>query len=245
MTSSSSPTAPERSAPEPSAPDTGLSRRDALVLGSAAIAASVFMPHVARAAAPFVMPPLPYAEDALAPTISARTVGLHYGKHTKGYYDKVNALSTGKPYADMTLSEIVVASKQAGDTAMFNQAAQAWNHDLYWASFKGGPAAPTGAFAKAVEADFKSLDALNRKMVETGDGVFGTGWVWLVRDGDRLAVLGLKDGANPLPDGKKVLLGIDVWEHAYYLDYENRRTAHVEAVLKDRVNWQVVGERFA
>ncbi|OYW41210.1 MAG: superoxide dismutase, partial [Azorhizobium sp. 12-66-6] len=98
---------------------------------------------------------------------------------------------------------------------------------------------------KAVEADFKSLDALNRKMVETGDGVFGTGWAWLVRDGDRLAVLGLKDGANPLPDGKKVLLGIDVWEHAYYLDYENRRTAHVEAVLKDRVNWQVVGERFA
>ncbi|MFG1462027.1 superoxide dismutase [Xanthobacter sp. DSM 24535] len=231
----------------PNATDTsndGLSRRDALVLGSAAIAASVFMPHVARAAAPFVMPPLPYAEDALAPTISARTVGLHYGKHTKGYYDKVNVLSAGKPYADMTLSEIVVASKKAGDTAMFNQSAQAWNHDLYWASFKGGPAAPAGAFAKAVEADFKTLDALNTKMTETGDGVFGTGWVWLVREGDGLAVLGMKDGANPLPDGKKVLLGIDVWEHAYYLDYENRRTAHVAAVLKDRVNWQVVSDRF-
>ncbi|GGF53392.1 superoxide dismutase [Azorhizobium oxalatiphilum] len=220
------------------------SRRAALALGTAVLAGAVFRPHVARAAGPFTQPPLPYKEDELVPTISARTVGLHYGKHHKGYYDKLNTLVQGKPYADMSLSEVVVAARKANDADVFNNAAQAWNHDLYWASFKGGPAAPTGAFAQAVEKEFQSVVGLQRKMVEAGDKVFGTGWVWLVRDGDKLAIIGMKDAANPLPDGKKVLLGIDVWEHAYYLDYENRRTAHVEAVLKDLVNWQVVSERF-
>jgi len=233
---------------QPSGPMGGLTRRSALVLGGASLAAvlapAIFAPHVARAAAPFVIPPLPYAEDALVPTISARTVGLHYGKHHKGYYDKVNALATGKPYADMTLTEIVVASKKGNDAEMFNQAAQAWNHDQYWAAFKGGPAKPTGAFAQAVDRQFESVDGLSRKMIEQGDKVFGTGWVWLVKDGNDLAIVGMKDGNNPLPDGKPALLGIDVWEHAYYLDYENRRTAHVTAVLKDLVNWEVVGSRF-
>ncbi|MEP9379813.1 superoxide dismutase [Aquabacter sp. CN5-332] len=222
-----------------------MTRRDALALAGAAVAsAALFTPHVARAAAPFTISPLPYSEDALVPTISARTVGLHYGKHSKGYYDTVNQLATGKPYADMTISEIVVASKKGGDTEMFNQAAQAWNHDLYWASFKGGSQKPDTAFAKAVETQFESLDGLNRKMVEVGGKVFGTGWVWLVKDGDGLAVVGMKDAMNPLADGKTTLLGVDVWEHAYYLDYENRRTAHLDAVLKNLVNWQVVSDRF-
>lgn len=226
-------------------PGSGLSRRDALLIAGGALAgAAVFSPHVARAAAPFAFPPLPYAEDALVPTISARTVGLHYGKHSKGYYDKVNQLAAGKPYADMTLAEIVVASKKGGDTAMFNQAAQAWNHDLYWASFKGGFQKPDAAFARAVDQQFGSLDVLARKMVETGDTVFGTGWVWLVKDGDKLDIIGMKDGMNPLADGKTTLVGVDVWEHAYYLDYENRRAAHVEDVLKKLVNWQVVSDRF-
>ncbi|WP_341989993.1 superoxide dismutase [Azorhizobium sp. AG788] len=228
----------------PASARTAFSRRTALALGAAAVAGAVLKPHVARAAVPFAFPPLPYAEDALVPTISARTVGLHYGKHHKGYYDKLNLLAGGTPYADMKLPEVIVAARKANDADIFNNAAQAWNHDLYWASFKAGPAAPTGAFAQAVEKDFQSLAMLQRKMVEQGDKVFGTGWVWLVRDGSSLAIVGLKDAANPLPDGKTVLLGIDVWEHAYYLDYENRRTAHVEAVLKDRVNWQVVSERW-
>nr|WP_165933737.1 superoxide dismutase [Aquabacter spiritensis] len=214
------------------------------MIAGVAAGATLFAPHAARAAAPFTIPPLPYAEDALAPTISPRTVGLHYGKHSKGYYDKVNQLAANKPYADMTLSEIVVSAKKGGDTAMFNQSAQAWNHDLYWASFKGGPAKPDAAFAKAVDRDFGGMEGLVRKMVETGDTVFGTGWVWLVKDGDGLAVVGMKDGMNPLADGKTTLVGVDVWEHAYYLDYENRRAAHVEAVLNKLVNWQVVSDRF-
>ncbi|MGU3492770.1 superoxide dismutase [Xanthobacteraceae bacterium A53D] len=221
------------------------SRRAALTLGAGALAGAMLArPHVARAAAPFVQPPLPYKEDELVPVISARTVGLHYGKHHKGYYDKLNALVKGKPYADMTLAEVVVASRKANDADVFNNAAQAWNHDVYWASFTGRGTAPKGSFAKQVEKDYDSLVGLQRKMVEAGDKVFGTGWVWLVRDGDKLDIVGMKDAANPLPDGKTPLLGIDVWEHAYYLDFENRRTAHVEAVLKDLVNWQVVGERW-
>lgn len=221
------------------------SRRAALMLAGGALAsATVFAPNIARAAAPFAFPPLPYPEDALVPTISARTVGLHYGKHSKGYYDKVNQLAAGKPYADMTLAEIVVAAKKGGDTAMFNQAAQAWNHDLYWASFKGGFQQPDAAFAKVVDQQFGSLEILSRKMVEAGDTVFGTGWVWLVKDGDKLDIIGMKDGMNPLADGKTTLVGVDVWEHAYYLDYENRRAAHVDAVLKKLVNWQVVSDRF-
>lgn len=222
-----------------------LSRREALVIaGAAAAGAALFTPHVARAAAPFEIPPLPYPEDALAPTISPRTVGLHYGVHSKGYYTKVNQLAAGKPYADMSLSEIVVAAKKGGDTAMFNQSAQAWNHDLYWASFKGGSQKPDATFAKAVDQQFGGLDGLVKKMVETGDTVFGTGWVWLVKDGDGLAVIGMKDGMNPLADGKTTLVGVDVWEHAYYLDYEYKRAAHVDAVLKNLVNWQVVSDRF-
>ncbi|MFS8039300.1 superoxide dismutase [Xanthobacter sp. AM11] len=220
-----------------------MSRRAALALAGAGLA-SLAMPRVARAAAPFQQPPLPYEDGALAPTISARTVGLHYGKHHKGYYDKLNTLVQGKPYADMTLEEVVVASRKAGDAAVFNNAAQAWNHDLYWAEFKGGPNPPTGAFADAVKAGFGDLAGLKKAMTDAGDGVFGTGWVWLVRSGDKLEVVGLKDAINPLPDGKTVLAGIDVWEHAYYLDWENRRTAHVKAVLDDRMNWAFVSERW-
>ncbi|MFG1359524.1 superoxide dismutase [Xanthobacter pseudotagetidis] len=235
-------TAPRIAAAIPAAIPAALSRRDALALAGAA--ATLAMPRIARAAAPFQQPPLPYEESALAPTISARTVGLHYGKHHKGYYDKLNTLVAGKPYADMSLEEVVVASRKANDAPVFNNAAQAWNHDLYWMEFKGGPNPPKGAFADTVKRDFGDLAGLKKAMTDTGDGVFGTGWVWLVRDGDKLAVVGLKDAINPLPDGKTVLAGIDVWEHAYYLDWENRRTAHVKAVLDDRMNWAYVSERF-
>lgn len=220
-----------------------LSRRDALIIAGAGLA-TLAMPAVARGAAPFTQPPLPYAEDALAPTISARTVGLHYGKHHKGYYDKLNSLVTGTPYADMSLEEIVVAARKSDDAPVFNNAAQAWNHDLYWAQFKGGPAAPGGAFAEAVQRKYGGMDGLKKALVAAGDNVFGTGWVWLVKSGDGLEILGLKDAMDPLPLGKTALAGIDVWEHAYYLDWENRRSAHVKAVLDDRMNWAFVSDRF-
>lgn len=222
----------------------GISRRATLALGAAAAASTLFSPHVARAAAPFEQPKLPYAEDALAPQISARTVGLHYGKHHKAYFTKLNELVPGTPYADMKLDDVVVAAKKNGDTAIFNQAGQAWNHILYWQQFDGGPAAPEGRFAEAVDRDFGGLDGLKKAISTEADKVFGTGWVWLTADGGKLAVKGMQDAGNPIAEGLPALLGIDVWEHAYYLDYENRKPEHVKAVLDGRINWRFVGERM-
>ena len=215
-----------------------VSRRTTLALAAGAALAATARPSILRAAAPFVQPPLPYAQDALAPQISARTVGLHYGKHHKGYFDKLNQLAPGTPYADMELEAVVVASKKDGQDKIFNQAAQAWNH------VKGGSAKPSGAFAEAVERDFGGEKGLFEAFGKEADSVFGTGWVWLVADGDKLAVKPYQDAGNPLPDGLTPLVGIDVWEHAYYLDYENRKAEHIAAVLTERVNWKTAGERM-
>lgn len=221
-----------------------LNRRAALSIGAAAAAGVLFRPHVARAAATFEQPPLPYAEDALAPEISARTVGLHYGKHHKGYFDKLNELVPGTKYADMTLEEVVVAAHEDGEVAIFNQAAQAWNHNFYWEQFAGGPAAPSGDLAAKIDSSFGHLGGLVEEFGAQGDGVFGTGWVWLAADGDRLTVRGYQDAENPLQDGLKPIVGMDVWEHAYYLDYENLRAKHLTRVLNGRVNWAAAAERL-
>jgi len=221
-------------------------RRGVLALTAASAVTTLFAPAGrSRAAAPFKQPELPYAEGALAPAISARTVGLHYGKHHAGYFKKLNTLVEKTPYADLSLEEVVVRSKKQGDTDIFNNAAQAWNHNLYWQQFKGGSAAPKGALLDAVKTSFGGLDDMQKKMVAEGDKVFGTGWVWLVKDGDKLTIVGLQDAGTPPADGKKALVGIDVWEHAYYLDYENRRPEHVAAVLSKLVNWDYVSEQFA
>jgi Fe-Mn family superoxide dismutase len=222
-----------------------MTRRATLALGAAAAATTLLRPHLARAAAPFEQPPLPYGEDALAPQISARTVGLHYGKHHKAYFTKLNELAPGTKYADMSLEEVVVASKKDGEDKIFNQAGQAWNHVFYWDQFQGGPAAPTGDFAMIVERDFGSFDGMVEAFGKAADGVFGTGWVWLVSEGEKLSLKGYQDAGNPLPDGLKPLVGIDLWEHAYYLDYENRKAEHLKAVLTERVNWEAAGERMA
>jgi Fe-Mn family superoxide dismutase len=222
-----------------------LTRRTLLAATGAAIAGGLLARSEAQAAQSFELPPLPYAEDALQPTISARTVGLHYGKHHKGYFTKLNKLVEGKPYAALSLDEVVVKAHGDGETGIFNNAAQAWNHVLYWDQFKGGPAAPEGEFQAALERDFGGLDGLKKAVAEESDKVFGTGWVWLVKNGDKLEVLGMQDAGNPLTEGKRPLLGIDVWEHAYYLDYENRRGEHVKAVLDNLVNWRFVGERLS
>jgi Fe-Mn family superoxide dismutase len=222
-----------------------ITRRTTLALGAAAAASAVFKPYVARAAARFEQPPLPYAEDALAPQISARTVGLHYGKHHKGYFDKLNELAAGTPYAEMELQEVVTASKKDGQDKIFNQAAQAWNHVFYWQQFDGGPASPEGAFAEAVARDFEDEKGLFEAFRKEANNVFGTGWLWLVSDGGKLAIKPYQDAGNPLPDGLTPLVGIDVWEHAYYLDYENRKAEHIAAVLEGRVNWKTAGEKMA
>lgn len=222
-----------------------MNRRHMLTLSGAVAATTLFSPSVrAQASMPFKQSELPYEEGALSPVISARTVGLHYGKHHAGYFKKLNTLTEKTPYAELPLEEVIVRAKKGNETAIFNNAAQAWNHNLYWEQFKGGPAAAEGALLDAAKSSFGGIDELQKQIVAESDKVFGTGWVWLVKDADKLAVVGMQDAGNPLADGKKTLLGIDVWEHAYYLDYENRRTEHVAAVLAKLVNWQFVGERF-
>lgn len=227
-----------------------LTRRTVLTATVLTAAASLPLPNIARAAAPIAQPSLPFSEDALAPAISARTVGLHYGKHHKAYYDKLNELIAGTRYADMDLEAIVMASAKSdaeADAKIFNNAAQAWNHVAYWDQFApGGPARPDGDVATAINETFGGHDGFIDRVVAVSNEVFGTGWVWLTRDDDsRLALIGYEDGNNPLALGRPGYLGIDIWEHAYYLDYENRKPEHIRAVLDKLVNWRVVADRMA
>ena len=222
-----------------------MTRRTVMAATAATAAASMLAtPSIAKAAAPFTQPKLPFGEDALAPTISAKTVSLHYGKHHKAYFTKLAEIAPGTPYAGMTLDKMITESKAKGDQAIFDNAGQAWNHNFYWQQFDGGPAAPEGAFLEAINRDFQSVDGLKKAMVTAAGKVFGTGWVWLVANGGKLEILALQDAGNPIAEGKTPLAGIDVWEHAYYLDYENRRPAHVQAVLDNLVNWKFVGEQL-
>ncbi|CUW97110.1 superoxide dismutase [Rhizobium pusense] len=226
-----------------------ITRRTILAAGAATAAAAIFpRPHVARAALPLSQPALPFAEADLAPVISAKTVGLHYGKHHKAYYDKLNTLAAGTRYADMELDRIVVEaarSKEAADVRIFNNAAQAWNHVAYWDQFvPGGPNRPQGDFAASIDKAFGGYDGFVERAVDVSDTVFGTGWVWLTRDDSGLALIGYEDGNNPVAVGRPAYLGIDIWEHAYYVDYENRKAEHIRAVLDKLVNWRVVEERM-
>ncbi|MET0170782.1 MAG: superoxide dismutase [Agrobacterium vaccinii] len=226
-----------------------LTRRAIMAATAATAAASALSaPSIARAALPLKQPALPFAEDALAPHISAKTVGLHYGKHHKAYFDKLNTLAKGTPYADMELEEIVKASAgKTADKKIFNNAAQAWNHVVYWDQFvPGGPKRPDGKAAEELSAAFGDYDAFIAKAVATSDEVFGTGWVWLTRDDQgKLALVGYEDANNPVAVGRPAYLGIDIWEHAYYVDYENRKPEHIKVVLENLVNWRVVGDKIA
>lgn len=227
-----------------------MTRRTILAAGAVTAAATVFpRPHVARAALPLAQPALPFAEADLAPVISAKTVALHYGKHHKAYYDKLNTLAAGTRYADMELAGIVTESaksKDAADVKIFNNAAQAWNHVAYWDQFvPGGPNRPTGDLETQVNETFGDYDGFIKRAVDVSDTVFGTGWVWLTRgDDNKLALIGYEDGRNPVAVGRPAYLGIDIWEHAYYVDYENRKPEHIRAVLDKLVNWRVVEERM-
>lgn len=197
-------------------------------------------------AAPFELPALPYAEDALAPIIGSQTVALHHGKHHKTYFDKLNPLVDGTAMAEMSLEEVIMHSKGGGDLqGVFNNAGQAWNHILYWEQFhKEGARTPSGKLADMIERDFGSFDEMKAKFVATAAGVFGSGWAWLALSGDKLELMGTAGGDNPLAHGKVALCGLDVWEHAYYLDYQNLRPKHCEAVLDGLVNWSFVGEKL-
>ena len=184
--------------------------------------------------------PLPYADDALAPTVTAKTISFHYGKHHAGYVKTLNGLIAGTKYEGLSLEEIVAASREAGDTAIFNNAAQIWNHDFYWRSLapagKGGE--PSAELLAAINASFGSLDACKAALADAAVKRFGSGWAWLLVKDGKLVVESTSNAETPCgKPGVKPLLVIDVWEHAYYLDWQNARAAYVKAVVDGHLNW--------
>jgi len=188
---------------------------------------------------PHTLPPLPYAENALDPVISARTIGIHYGKHHKTYVDNLNKLITDTELAGLTLQEIISkTADQANKAGVFNNAAQIWNHTFYWNSLshKGGGEPPL-ILKQKIENSFGDLDSCKKELTSAAMTQFGSGWAWLVMNGNKLEVTKTANAESPLSKGIKPLLVIDVWEHAYYLDYENRRADYVNAVIEKLINW--------
>jgi superoxide dismutase, Fe-Mn family len=195
---------------------------------------------------PIELPPLPYEQNALAPVISSNTLSFHYGKHHKTYVDTLNKLIVGTEFADMPLVQIVKSSvNQADHTAIFNNAAQTWNHNFYWKSLspKGGGEPPL-ALKKMLDASFGGVAQFKKELSAAAVGEFGSGWAWLVQDGEKLKVIKSSNADNPLSESPKPLLAIDVWEHAYYLDYQNRRQDYVNAVLDKLLNWSFAAENL-
>jgi Fe-Mn family superoxide dismutase len=187
-----------------------------------------------------VLAPLPYAETALEPIISAKTLSFHYGKHHKGYVDNLNKLIGETEYADLSLEKIVTSTAGKQDkTAIFNNSAQAWNHTFYWNSMKpNGGGDPPAELKRKIEASFGSVDACKKELESAAVSQFGSGWAWLVLDGDLLKVVKTANAEIPMTLGFKPLLTIDVWEHAYYLDYQNQRVDYANAVLDKLINWE-------
>ena len=186
---------------------------------------------------------LPYPENALEPVISKETISFHHGKHLATYVNNLNALLDGSPLAGKSLEEIVLKA----EGGMLNNAGQILNHNMYFSQFTAKPqqAVPTGKLAEAISRDFGSFDAFKEEFQKKGATLFGSGWVWLSADKDgKLVITQETNAANPIQKGLKPLLTFDVWEHAYYLDYQNRRPDHL-AALWQIVNWQVVESRYA
>ena len=194
----------------------------------------------------FTLPELPYAYDALDPYMSAETLEFHHDKHHNAYVTKGNELLTDLPNMGETLEEVVLNAHKQGNQALFNNAGQHWNHNHFWQWMKpnGGGNRP-GALDTAITDSFGSFDAFRGKFIEAGLGQFGSGWAWLVMNNDgKLEILKTANADNPLTHGKKVLLGCDVWEHSYYIDYRNARPKYLEAFIDNLVNWDYVGELF-
>lgn len=189
----------------------------------------------------FEQPKLPYAIDALEPAISALTIEYHYGKHEKAYIDNTNKLIEGTEYENMPLEEIVVKS----DGKLFNQASQAWNHIFYFFQFSPDPfKEPSGKLREQIDKQFGSLDEFKKQFEDQGVAIFGSGWIWLASDADgNLKIIPSQNANNPLKDGLKPLLVFDVWEHAYYLDYQNLRGSYLHK-LWDILDWAIIEMRY-
>ena len=230
------------------------SNRRTIMRGVAAFTALTLVPSGANAGAkkpakigssPVARVPLPFAEDALDPVISARTVGIHYGKHHKIYADKVADAIKGTPLASASLEEVILAaSKNAKQVTLFNMAAQVWNHNFYWQSLTPKVQTPSGKLAAAIEGDFGSIDECKKALAAVCTGQFGSGWGWIVSDKGKLKAVSTSNADTPFLHGLVPLLTVDVWEHAYYLDYQNRRADHVAAVLDKTLNWEFAARNF-
>jgi superoxide dismutase, Fe-Mn family len=186
----------------------------------------------------FALTELPYDRDALQPHISARTLDYHYGKHHKTYVDTLNKNVAGTPYEKMTLEDVIQTSFEKKDKSVYNNASQAWNHTFLWDSMKpGGNGRPTGNLSGMISDQFGSLDTFRKQFKEAAVAEFGSGWTWLIADEDTLAIVSTSDADSPLTTDTTPLLTLDVWEHAYYLDYQNSRDKYVDAFLEYLINW--------
>lgn len=187
----------------------------------------------------FNLHPLPYKDTALEPYISQKTISFHYGKHHQGYINKLNAQVQNTAFAHLSLEDIVKnTANKVEHKAVFNNAAQAWNHAFYWKSMKPkGGGMPEGQIKKMIASSFKSFDSFKKEFAQAAATQFGSGWAWLVYDKDTLKIVKTGNADTPLAHGQTPILTIDVWEHAYYLDYQNRRTDYINAYLEHLVNW--------
>lgn len=191
------------------------------------------------------LPALPWAQDALEPFISVRTIEKHHGKHHKAYVDKGNGLIEGTKYADMAVEEMIRVS--AGDVAaraVFNNVAQAYNHSRYWESLSPSGGKPVGGLEKRIKDDFGDLASLNAALQDKGEKHFASGWVSLVWTDDKLAVVDHHDAATPVLDGHKPLVTIDVWEHAYYIDVQNERPKYLKQLIENLIDWKGASARY-
>ena len=190
------------------------------------------------------LPELPWAKDALAPVISQETIEYHYGKHHAGYVNKLNGMIEGKPLAQLSLEDLVAKAWKEREMPVFNNAAQVWNHTFYWNCLKpGGGGEPTGKVAEAINKSFGDFKSFKDKFSTAAAGRFGSGWAWLVKSGDGIAIETTANAETPMADGKSCLLTMDVWEHAYYIDYRNARPKYIEEFWKI-VNWDWVAKKL-
>lgn len=227
-----------------------LSRRE-FMAASAGAGAALSMGNVAGVfgtgdlVAPFLLEPLPFAQDALEPVISAKTLSFHYDKHHRGYLNNLNRLVENTPYAKMPLEQIIRQSAgQPEKVGLFNNAAQTWNHSFYWQCLQpGGSTVPT-ALRIRMEADFGGVEACKKELANAAVTQFASGWAWLVVEDGRLKIVKTSNAETPLTTEASPLLTIDVWEHAYYLDYQNRRADHVADVIDKLLNWEFAAQNL-
>ena len=190
----------------------------------------------------FELPPLPYGQSALEPYVSADTVSFHYGRHHAGYVANLNRLTAGTQWEGAELDAVALGA----EGPVFNNAAQIWNHTFYWRSMSpDGGGSPSGPLGAAIVEEFGSTDEFRRRFADAAVGLFGSGWTWLVADDNGLDIMQTANADFPLLHGRRALLVVDVWEHAYYLDYQNARAAYVEAFLERLVNWEFAAQNFA